>query len=181
MMLEELYAIISSITSPSGHKLCLRCTALSCDFLYGKIFGINTSRPSFDGDGYLKLCSMAQDTHRVQMAQYSEFNGIILGWDAKDDNIITFTSSGVIQISNSGVKKSKDNPGMKYKVLIKERSVEYQAPYQSPYSDIQMMNRAYERGQEIYKAFGGVKQFAELAKQAQMVNEIYKHGGLRQD
>ena len=117
MMLEKLYTIISDITSHGGHKLCLRCTALSCDFLYGKIFGLNTSRPGFDGDGYLKLCSMAQDTHRVQMAQYSEFNGIILGWDAKDDNIITFTSSGVIQISNSGVKKSKNNPGMKYKVL----------------------------------------------------------------
>ena len=179
MMLEELYAIISSITSPSGHKLCLRCTALSCDFLYGKIFGLNTSRPGFDGDGYLKLCSMAQDTHRVQMAQYSEFNGIILGWDAKDDNIITFTSSGVIQISNSGVKKSKNNPGMKYKVLSKERLVEYPAPYQPPYSDIQMTN--CEREQEIYKSFGGVKQFSELAKRDPIVNEIYKYGRLSRD
>ena len=193
-LLEKLYdkifnEIFSAIIQ-NEQKLCLRCTALLCDFSYGRIFGLNTNRPCFSGENYEKLCSMAQDTQLVQMDRYTNFNGILLGWDAKDDKFITFTSAGVIQVS--GVKKSAENPDMKFKVLNMEDYVKgkmlqameisktndsqnTQKPKnQSPQTSVGMFGMRFSELNAIHSYSKQIPMLQKLAEQAFLVEGALK-------
>ena len=132
---------------------------------------------------------MAQDTQLVQMDRYTNFNGILLGWDAKDDKFITFTSAGVTQVS--GVKKSAENPDMKFKVLnmedyIKEKMIQAfaisktndsqntQKPKNQSQTSVGMLGMRFSELNAIHSYSKQIPMFQKLAEQASMVERAVK-------
>ena len=64
-------------------SLQIRCTALNCEYEYGKIIDITSQRPGFAGADFGTLRLMVRETHRVQNSIVGDINGILLGFDAK--------------------------------------------------------------------------------------------------
>ena len=119
-MLERLFVEITDILIESSSCIALRCTALSCECLYGKILGLCDSKRGFAGEGYEKLCRMADETSHVQWHSEEAFNGILLGWDVKD-KIHFDAANSRMSISD---RLNKDSRTMKFKVVSKKHYVE---------------------------------------------------------
>ena len=119
-MLENLFIDITDILVESSSCITLRCTALSCECLYGKIFGLCDSKRGFAGEGYEKLCRMADETRRVYWHSEGAFNGILLGWDAKDQIHLDVADSRM----SSSDRLNEDSRTMKFKIVSKKHYVE---------------------------------------------------------
>ena len=119
-MLERLFVEITDILIESSSCIALRCTALSCECLYGKIFGLCDSKRGFAGEGYEKLCRMADETSHVHWHSEGAFNGILLGWDVKDQIHFDAADSRM----SSSDRLNEDSRTMKFKVAPKKYYVE---------------------------------------------------------
>lgn len=100
-MLEDLYLrlkkIVVGLKTISAYgfyeqKLLLRCTILKCEYEYGKIIDITSQRPGFAGEGFGTLRRTVRETHRVQNSIVGGIDGILLGFDTKDEESIKFSS-----------------------------------------------------------------------------------------
>lgn len=80
-MLERLFRELEK----SFSIVCLRCTALTCEYNYGKTFDLASLRPGFSGKGYEKLLRMSHETHAIQRSMPKGFNGILFGMERNDD------------------------------------------------------------------------------------------------
>ncbi len=125
-ILEDLYSRLEKICGPRAFerfpaylapekKLLLRCTALACEYEYGKIINITSQRPGFAGEAFGKLRRMAHETHHVQLNMKETINGILFGMDVKDDGVIAFSSWGVKK--DYAVKYYADGAIMQFMLL----------------------------------------------------------------
>ena len=96
VMLLELFEEITNTLVESKTSIALRCTALSCECLYGKIMGICDSKPSFVGESFDKLCHMADETRYVQSRIEGEFSGILFGWNERDKLRFEFSNTQMV-------------------------------------------------------------------------------------
>ena len=119
-MLEKLFVEVTDILIESSSCIAVRCTALSCECLYGKIFGLCDSKRGFAGEGYEKLCRMADETCHVHWHSEGAFNGILLGWDVKDQIHFDVADSRM----SSSDRLNEDSRTMKFKVAPKKYYVE---------------------------------------------------------
>ncbi len=112
-LLEDLHSrleeIVRSLRDPGIYglfkkKILLRCTALHCEYEYGKIVDIVSQRPGFAGKGLGTLHYMAHKTHNVQSNMKNEIHGILFGIDTKDRDLITFSSFGTKKYTEFGME-----------------------------------------------------------------------------
>ena len=126
VLLENLHSrlveIVRNLRDPGIYglfkkKILIRCTALHCEYEYGKIVDITSQRPGFAGNSLGTLRCMARETHRVQLGMRKEIHGILFGIDIKDRNLITLSSLGAKKYSEYGME-----PGSTMEFLLLDNS-----------------------------------------------------------
>ena len=91
-LLGNMYEELSKVMPARQIHLHLCCTALHCEYVFGRVSGLNADSPSFTGESYETLKRMAEKTLNMAKDEGDSFYGIILGVKTTDfqDNLILF-------------------------------------------------------------------------------------------